>query len=741
VESISQLRAALAASPATIDLFLPSGSSWFLDGAPLPIGERCNVTIRSEGSGALLDAAQRSRILEVERSAWLRLEMITLANGLSPLAAGGATLISSGAEVEMLSCNLSSNVAAHGGAAAIIDAQLVLHNTTVTANSAHLDGGAFFVSTAGRLVLRLSTVVGSFAQRFGGALFVTSGCTLLAEFTSFVDSVTIQRGGGLYLLYSHGKFAHCEVLRSHSQSSGGAFHLRGGSLTVMHSSIKSSRSDSAAAAMWVEDTAVLVSNCSIVDSSAMAAGGFYIGGSYMSAIDSNVTLICSLIENSHTFDGSAGVVHLNAGLFLMLWSSVVESSATRNGGVAYLQGGALHLVNSNATASSALENGGAVYQSSGSTLMTGSLISNVSAQKCGGAMWVGNGDLTVTDASTIANSIAPKSHGGAFYLSGGSLRVLMGSLIANATCKTSGGMLRIYSGTFEVAGGVMIVNSKTTSGWGGCLRIDGGSVSVSNSSLVDQTAASVGGAVAISGGVLTVSKSLIARSRSNDRTRAGGFLFLRGGEVHLDYSVVEDSVSTHEVAHILRAYPASGSTPLLLVTFSEFRQHACDGAIFNPWGPGAQIVLRAASFTPLAGCNASSLASPNAFPGITTKSCTDATYVDQLSMAQPLCSSATPGSCSPHVIDGTPLQGVSCVCPDPEFSDPLAADIRYAPYGDPGGCINPRRLVDVTVMSREVGGRELRTRDGVRFARSLSAERPCLPLVPGISRAAQASVQ
>jgi|EP00966_Prymnesium_polylepis_P022901 hypothetical protein len=88
----------------------------------------------------------------------------------------------------------------------------------------------------------------------------------------------------------------------------------------------------------------------------------------------------------------------------------------------------------------------------------------------------------------------------------------MGSLIANATCRTSGGMLRIYSGTFEVAGGVMIVNSKTTSGWGGCLRIDGGSVSVSNSSLVDQTAASVVGAVAISGGVLVASKYLIVRS-------------------------------------------------------------------------------------------------------------------------------------------------------------------------------------------------------------------------------------
>ena len=69
---------------------------------------------------------------------------------------------------------------------------------------------------------------------------------------------------------------------------------------------------------------------------------------------------------------------------------------------------------------------------------------------------------------------------------------------------------------------------------------------------------------------------------------------------------------------------ATGTGPLLLITHSTFRQQDCDETrpLFLQLG-AAQFVLRNMTFTPLAGCNTSALASTSSFVNVDMKGCNE----------------------------------------------------------------------------------------------------------------------
>eukprot|EP00966_Prymnesium_polylepis_P329326 7385050-Prymnesium_polylepis.1 len=153
--------------------------------------------------------------------------------------------------------------------------------------------------------------------------------------------------------------------------------------------------------------------------------------------------------------------------------------------------------------------------------------------------------------------------------------------------------------------------------------------------------------------------------------------------------------------------PPEATNVLFVATDTEFIQHTCDSTLFLQAAP-ATVLLRNISFSPLPGCAPSSLASPAAFIGITTKGCGE-TYTDRQDQTWDVCSSRTPGSCSAQPVVGTSLESLSCACPWPELIDPKIADAALAPYQPfpsldqrTSGCIAPMRLTEVAVISRKV---------------------------------------
>jgi ABC-type branched-subunit amino acid transport system substrate-binding protein len=240
-------------------------------------------------------------------------------------------------------------------------------------------------------------------------------------------------------------------------------------------------------------------------------------------------------------------------------------------------------------------------------------------------------------------------------MQGGSLRITEGCSISNSSASVDGGTVAIYSGTFTAV----------------------------DSALLYSVSVAAGGAMDIRGGVVRITRCRIAQLEAS----MGGCFKLLGGELHLVGAVIESSLARGLDGHIINMPSgALGDGPLLIATFTEFRQHACDGPLFSQHG-SARILLRETTFTPLAGCDPLALASPAAFAGVAPMRCGD-TYADEQQQLRSVCSSAALGSCEAGDVSGTSLQSLRCRCPSPEEKvNPNEADVTLAPYLPSGGCI------------------------------------------------------
>jgi hypothetical protein len=198
--------------------------------------------------------------------------------------------------------------------------------------------------------------------------------------------------------------------------------------------------------------------------------------------------------------------------------------------------------------------------------------------------------------------------------------------------------------------------------------------------------------IGVSGGTVTVEHTSIIWSDA-----AAECFRLDSGELHLSSTIVE---ATSPQPLLLVPSDATDN-PLFVAVLTDFRLHDCNGSHFVRRQGTGQVVLKAVTFTPLAGCNAINLASPAVFDSITSTRCGD-TYTDSARRSWGVCSSASPGACRDRPITGTVLQSVDCDCPSPEYVNTDAGDAVLAPYRASGGCISPMRLTDLTIVSRKV---------------------------------------
>eukprot|EP00966_Prymnesium_polylepis_P085799 1985965-Prymnesium_polylepis.1 len=187
----------------------------------------------------------------------------------------------------------------------------------------------------------------------------------------------------------------------------------------------------------------------------------------------------------------------------------------------------------------------------------------------------------------------------------------MNTSITNSRAADDGGAMCIMAGKLTVADGSSIVGSSSC--MGGLLFIQGGTAFFCGTTVLASSANANGNAMYLNGGRVTVDHSRIARS-----FRGASCFVLAVGELHLISSTVERGESYSPDGVIL--YSSSDDMrKLLVITNTDFRQHACDGTLFSL--STATVVLRNLSFTPLPGCDAATLASPARFAGAAMLSC------------------------------------------------------------------------------------------------------------------------
>ena len=271
-------------------------------------------------------------------------------------------------------------------------------------------------------------------------------------------------------------------------------------------------------------------------------------------------------------------------------------------------------------------------------------------------------------------------------------------------------------------GGKSTISHSRSNQDGGAFAVLSGSVSVAGGSRVVQSSAlQRGGCVYTQGGAQVGIRTNVSPGPSHMRSAPQlNPLLIRAGSIHFIRSFIEAAEAGGAGSIIFSTGAAQSDGPLVLATLTEFRQHACDRALFRQDGP-SQFVFRNITLVRLSGCDAATLNSADAFAGVRLKRCGEE-YRDSQSRGWSVCNSIEPESCTEQPVSGTALTTLVCSCPPPLFIEPESQEPALAPYvqaGDAPGCVLPRRLAALQVVSEELAVR-ISKPDHVTIVRNVS---------------------
>jgi len=185
-----------------------------------------------------------------------------------------------------------------------------------------------------------------------------------------------------------------------------------------------------------------------------------------------------------TANNGAAIANYSGATVTVIGSTISGNTAIDGGAVE--NSGTMQIVNSILSGNSA-DVGGALYNS-GSLSVLGSTISGNTAVQGGGVM--NSGILTVCD-STISGNTAVDYGGGAIYNFGGTLTLSDSTLLSNSAA--NGGAICNIEGTATIDNCNLLANSANTDGGG--VYNDLGTLSVSDSSISGNWAGGNGGGV------------------------------------------------------------------------------------------------------------------------------------------------------------------------------------------------------------------------------------------------------
>ncbi|KAL3904217.1 MAG: hypothetical protein SGPRY_011371, partial [Prymnesium sp.] len=507
----------------------------------------------------------------------------------------------------------------------------------------------------------------------------------------WLDSLTLANGfvsgnGGIVAMSTCSVVANqVFMVNSSVQGNGGAMFVTGSVLVGNRLSFANTSALASGGAIAILESFMVLTNRSSVFSSTS-----YFNGGALYAKGGSVTMTGVSIANSSAVNG--GAIYLDAGRVTVSSCQIAFPRSTRDGGFAYVDSGSMTVANDASIHSpTANWNGGCVFLRTGDFTATNKThVSGSFAVSRGGGLYISGGWATIANSSSLVRSTA--TDGGGFFLATGIITVASDVLISDSSA-AYGAAILVEGGTVLITDNCSVLHSHAS--WrGGAFHVTSGVVTVRHCLVADSSARQLAGAIHVDGGLVTLENCTLLRA---DCQRAGCFNLV-GGEFHLASSVVEGCTSS-KLEGVILMVPADtvGAGPLLLITRTEFRQHECAGSLFNQKGV-AQVILRDISFTPLGVCENSSLASPEAFAGMTTLGCGQQ-YTDRQQQSWGVCSLDVKGACSLRPVANTPLQMLLCQCPQPEFiPDPAVSDVHLAPFLRDGCIVKRNGVVRLGVL-------------------------------------------
>ena len=304
-------------------------------------------------------------------------------------------------------------------------------------------------------------------------------------------------------------------------------------------------SDSIGAALWANQTNIIIQQSSFSANVADSAGGaiFFEGVDNFLDIDSSSFSTNSALGNQATLGG--GAIYMNGGELIAsnsFFGANLASGISGSGGAIFLSAGASSDISDcSFSSNSASRAGGAIEDNSGASslqVLTDNVFNgNITGANPGngGAIHItGPGNMDVDGGSFNANTASRE--GGALWNGSGIMKVIGVTFTANTAtgdaADDGGGALFNNGGSVFISGGSEFIENTATgiSGSGGAIfNHTNGALSISNAVISKNTASRAGGGIEDnSGASTTISLNIVTLDSNRTESNPGN-----GGGLHI----------------------------------------------------------------------------------------------------------------------------------------------------------------------------------------------------------------
>ena len=506
-----------------------------------------NKNIRIDGKGHTIDAKNLGRIFEIDGGFAVTLTNVTLTNGNATV--GGA--IYNFGNLDLVHVNFVNNTAKYGGAIMNYAYGLVLDDSTFANNTAKI-GGAIY-NSADCFVVGNSTFANNTATSNGGVIF-NYGIGFVVGNSTFVnnsaaDGAGAIMNGGRGFVVGNSTFAN-----NTATSKGGAIYNYGIGFVVGNSTFANNTAEDAGAVYNEGDNSV-VGNSTFVNNTATSIGG---------AIINNGKLV---VDNSAFEDNAAN--YYGGAIFnwddLQVTNSAFDGNdiLVRNiramdnvdhGGAAIYnwKNGKLDISKSNFTNNiKNYKNGnllvGAVATIGDATISDSYFVNN--SGRWGGALSVMGGESSSAtnfidiDGTKFVNNSA--LYGGAMFVWGSNYSISNSVFDNNSAFgkgnmtpnNNNGGALVVTQGNIPISG--TIINSNFTNNkaqYGGAAWINEGTVDISNSNFINNTATVEAGAIGFEPAYTKITATVYGTNFINNTAGVDGGAIYSNGDLRISDS-------------------------------------------------------------------------------------------------------------------------------------------------------------------------------------------------------------
>ena len=480
-----------------------------------------NKNIRIDGKGHTIDAKNLGRIFEIDGGFAVTLTNVTLTNGKADK--GGA--IYNFGNLDLVHVNFVNNTAKYGGAIMNYAYGLVLDDSTFTNNTAKI-GGAIY-NSADCFVVGNSTFANNTATSNGGVIF-NYGIGFVVGNSTFANNTATSKGGAIYN-YGIGFVVGNSTFANNTAEDAGAVYNEGDNSVVGNSTFVNNTATSIGGAI-INNGKLVVDNSAFEDNAANYYGGAIFNRDDLqvtnSAFDGNDILVRNIRAMDNVDHGGAAIYNWKNGKL-----DISKSNFTNN--IKNYKNGNLLV--------------GAVATIGDATISDSYFVNN--SGRWGGALSVMGGESSSAtnfidiDGTKFVNNSA--LYGGAMFVWGSNYSISNSVFDNNSAFgkgnmtpnNNNGGALVVTQGNIPISG--TIINSNFTNNkaqYGGAAWINEGTVDISNSNFINNTATVEAGAIGFEPAYTKITATVYGTNFINNTAGVDGGAIYSNGDLRISDS-------------------------------------------------------------------------------------------------------------------------------------------------------------------------------------------------------------